>query len=148
MSTLKRNKRKMYYSTILGRKPVYDRDEKGNTIYIEIDGEMIPQEGNGYETLYSTPVEFKANVSSTLASSAFKPFGVDKSSNMATICCDKEYVPLRIGDIVWIKSKPQFEDKEKTIPIYNSADWVVKGVADVGLTNDLYLLQRLNGSDD
>lgn len=148
MRTQKRNKQKMYYSTILGQKPIYDRDEEGNVIYVEVDGELVPQEGNGYETLYSTPVEFKANISSTLASAAFKPFGVDNSSNMATICCNKDYVPLRIGDIVWVKSQPKYEDEEETIPLSKTADFVVKGVADIGLTNDLYLLQRLNGSDD
>lgn len=148
MRTLKRNKQTMFYSTIIGQQPKYDRDEDGNIIYVEVDGEMIPQEGNGYETLYSQPIEFKANISSTLASAAFKPFGIDNSSNMATICCDKNYIDLKIGDIVWVKNKPTFSDEANTIPNSASADFVVKGVADIGLTNDLYLLQRLNGSDD
>lgn len=146
MKTQNRNKQKMYYALVDGLKPVYEKDSEGNIVYIDVDGEQVPVKTGDYETKYSTPIEFSANISSTLASAAFKPFGIDNSANMATICCNKDYIPLEIGALIWRKSKVKYEDAEETIPDSSSADFVVKGIATEGLTNDLYLLQRLSGS--
>lgn len=146
MKTQNRNKQKMYYALIDGLQPVYQRDSNGNIEYTVIDGVSKPIKTGDYEVGYSTPVEFYANISSTLASAAFKPFGIDNSANMATICCNKDYIPLEIGAIIWRKSEIEYLDDEETIPDSSSADFVVKGIATEGLTNDLYLLQRLSGS--
>lgn len=136
----------MFYALVDGVKPVYEKNADGTIKYVEVDGEQVPVKTGDYETKYSKPVEFRANISSTLASAAFKPFGIDNSANMATICCNKDYLPLEIGAIIWRKSKIRYEDEEETIPDSSNADFVVKGIATEGLTNDLYLLQRLNGS--
>lgn len=141
MRTLNRNKQKMYYSLVTGTRPKYRRDSDGNIIYIEIDGENVPVEDGGYENVYGTPVEFQANISSTLASAAFKPFGVDNSANMATICCDKGYLELEIGARIWKRSEIKYIGTEVD---GSSADFVVKGIDIEGLTNDLFLLERLN----
>lgn len=146
MRTQNRNKQKMYYALVVGLMPMYERDDNGNIKYIEVNGKQVPVKTGDYETKYSTPVEFKANISSTLASAAFKPFGIDNSANMATICCNKDEIPLEIGTIVWRKSAVKYIDIDQTIPDSKSADFVVKGIATEGLTNDLYLLQRLSGS--
>lgn len=134
----------MYFSLPVGRVPVYVMDEDGNIKTVEVDGEEIPVESGEYETEYGEPVEFKANISSTLASAAFKPFGIDNSANMATICCDKGYLDLQIGARVWKHSPIRYKDAENTIVDGSSADFVVKGIDIEGLNNDLFLLERLN----
>lgn len=141
MRTLNKNKQKMFYSLVIGKTPVYAKDENGDIKYIEVDGVRVPVETGDYETLYGNPIEFKANISSTLASAAFKPFGVDNSANMATICCDKGYLDLKIGAIIWKSSSVQYKDN---LVDGSSADFVVKGIDIEGLNNDLFLLERLN----
>lgn len=141
MRTLNRNKQKMFYSLPIGQFPIYSTDEDGNIIYVPVDGKDVPVETGNYETFYGNPIEFKANISSTLASAAFKPFGVDNSANMATICCDKGYLDLKIGAIIWKNSQVRYKNDRVDSA---SADFVVKGIDIEGLNNDLYLLERLN----
>lgn len=135
----------MYFSKIIGETPEYKLDEYGNIVY-DSDGDPIPT--GTITTLYSVPVKFEACISSTLASAAFRPFGVDNSANKAVIDCDKDTIALDIGDIVWKQSEIEYIDVEHTKPDVKSANYVVKGIADAGLDSDLYLLQRLNNGKE
>ena len=69
-----------------------------------------------------------------------KEFGIDDSSTYVQIVTDKGYLPLKAGDLVWKKSEVEFD--ADNFPEPTSADYTVKGVADEGLTVDLYLLQK------
>ena len=71
-----------------------------------------------------------------------KEFGIDDSTNYAQLVTDKNAFPLVEGTLIWKRSEVGYKDNEKTIIDSTSADYIVKGVADEGLTVDLYLLRK------
>lgn len=136
---LEANKQKMKYSKQGEKVTIYDRDENGNIKYIKVDGEKIPvvlREAIGF----SDPVSFSANISNKLSEVLVKEFGIDDSSSYCQIVTDKGYLPINAGDIVWKKSDVG-RDIDGLVDD-KTADYVVKGVADEGLTVDLFLLQK------
>lgn len=133
------NRQKMFYAKQIGQVPVYDTDEEGNLKYIDVDGKKFPIETGEYTTGYDVPVPFYSSISNKLSESLIKEFGVDNSTNFVQIVDDKGKLPLSVGDLVWKKSAVQYKAAmvDKT-----SCDYIVKGVADEGLTVDLFLLQK------
>lgn len=134
------NKQRMWYSQHGQRITVYEKDDDGNIKYYEdADGNRIPLISDE-KIGYSEPKEFYANISNKLSEVLVKEFGIDDSSTYVQIVTDKGYLPLKAGDLVWKKSEVVFDENRTPEPI--SADYTVKGVADEGLTVDLYLLQK------
>lgn len=133
------NKQKMQYSKQIGKVPVYATDSSGNIKYITVDGVKVPVETGDYTTGYDIPVPFYASISNKLSEALIKEFGIDNSTNFVQIVADKGELPLAVGDLVWKQS--QVEYKASTID-KTSCDYIVMGVADEGLTADLFLLQR------
>jgi hypothetical protein len=130
----------MWYSQHGQRITVYEKDDDGNIKYYEdADGNRIPLISDE-KIGYSEPKEFYANISNKLSEVLVKEFGIDDSSTYVQIVTDKGYLPLKAGDLVWKKSEVGFD--EDNLPEPTSADYTVKGVADEGLTVDLYLLQK------
>ena len=122
--------------------PVYEgyTDSSGNFIpYIDSQGNPIPktQEVSGF----AEPVTFYANISNKLSEVLVKQFGIDDSTSYVQICTDKGYLPIKAGDVIWKKTEVTLKDNG--LPDEDSADYVVKGVADEGLTADLFLLQKV-----
>ena len=85
---------------------------------------------------------FYSSISNKLSEALIKEFGVDNSTNFVQIVEDKGKLPLSVGSLVWKRSDVRYKDEENTIVDENSADYIVKGVADEGLTVDLFLLQK------
>ena len=130
----------MWYSQHGQRITVYEKDDDGNIKYYEdADGNRIPLISDE-KIGYSEPKEFYANISNKLSEVLIKEFGIDDSSTYVQIVTDKGYLPLKAGDLVWKKSEVEFDSGN--LPEPTSADYTVKGVADEGLTVDLYLLQK------
>ena len=146
------NKQQMKYSLQGQKITIYKKDEHGNIQYegyTDSDGNFIPYlDVNGDKIPiilkevvgYSEPKIFKANISNKLSEVLIREFGVDDSSSYCQIVTDKGYLPLDVGDLVWKKSNVE-TDKDGLVD-KNSADYIVKGVADEGLTVDLFLLQK------
>ena len=147
------NKQQMKYSLQGQKITIYKKDENGNIQYegyTDSDGNFIPYlDVNGDKIPiilkevvgYSEPKIFKANISNKLSEVLIREFGVDDSSSYCQIVTDKGYLPLDVGDLVWKKSNVE-TDKDGLVD-KNSADYIVKGVADEGLTVDLFLLQKI-----
>lgn len=147
------NKQHMKYSLQGQKITIYKKDEDGNIQYegyTDSDGNFIPYlDVNGDKIPiilkevvgYSEPKIFKANISNKLSEVLIREFGVDDSSSYCQIVTDKGYLPLDVGDLVWKKSNVEI-DKDGLVD-KNSADYIVKGVADEGLTVDLFLLQKI-----
>lgn len=130
----------MWYSQHGQRIIVYEKDDDGNIKYYEdADGNRIPLISDE-KIGYSDPKEFYANISNKLSEVLVKEFGIDDSSTYVQIVTDKGYLSLKAGDLVWKKSEVEFD--AGNLPEPTSADYTVKGVADEGLTVDLYLLQK------
>lgn len=143
MRILAKNKQKMYYALQIGEVPVYQTDADGNIMYyVDSDGNKIPLETGETELGYGEPVEFLANINNKLDEVAWREYGIDNSANYAQIVVSKDELPLKAGSVIWKKSEIRYKDENKTIVNVSTADYVVKGVADEGLTEDLFLLKR------
>lgn len=143
----------MYYALQIGEVPIYNRDENGEIIYenyedsdgniiyiLDENGNKIPQETGEYEIEYSEPVEFLANINNKLNEVVWESYGIDNSTNYAQIISAKDELPLKSGSVIWKKS--EVGRKESGSVDDTTSDYVVKGVADEGLSIDLFLLQR------
>ena len=137
--SLKANKQEMKYSRAGQKITIYETDDEGNRKFYETsDGEKIyyTKKVDGF----SEPVSFMANISNKLSEVLVKEFGIDDSTSYCQITTDKGYLPIKSGDYIWKKSDVR-HTKEGLVDIL-TADYSVKGVADEGLTVDLFLLQK------
>lgn len=142
MRLLRKNMQPMKYSLQDGRVPIYERDENGNIVYIEVDGEKIPVETGEYETGYSAPVDFMGNISMSGGEAEAKEFGMDIGDFDAVIVLEKDAVPLTETSIIWHTSPVKYKDEQKTIVDSKSADYAVKRVSP-SLNFTKVLLQRI-----
>ena len=143
MMTLASNKQSMKYSLQGERVPIYETDETGNIIYYtDSDGNKIPMETGESTTGYSQPVSFFANINNKLNEVVWQDFGVDNSTEYAQLIVSKGELPLKVGSVIWKKSEVGYKDDENTIVDETTADYTVKGIADEGMSEDLFLLQR------
>ena len=143
MMTLASNKQSMKYSLQDVKVPIYETDDDSNIIYYtDEDGNQIPLETGEHETGYSQPVSFFANINNKLNEVVWKDYGIDDSTNYAQIITSKGELPLKVGSVIWKKSEVGYKDDEKTIVDETTADYTVKGIADEGMSEDLFLLQR------
>lgn len=135
------NKQLMKYSQHGQKVTIYEKDDDGNIkYYVDGDGNKIPLIADE-KVGFSEPKEFYANISNKLSEVLVKEFGVDDSSTYVQIVTDKGYLPLKAGDVVWKKSEVGCDDSG--LVDSTTADYEVKGVADEGLTVDLFLLQKV-----
>ena len=135
MRTLRKNKQKMYYAN-------QDREVPITETYYDDEGNAYELDTGETELVYGEPIEFLANISNKLNEVKWAEYGIDESTNYAQIVVSKGSVPLKVGSIIWKKSEIGYEDLEKKIIDENTSDYVVKGVADEGLTEDWYLLKK------
>lgn len=142
MRLLRKNMQSMKYSLQDGRVPIYERDENGDIVYIEVDGEKIPVETGEYETGYSAPVDFMGNISMSGGEAEAKEFGMDIGDFDAVIVLEKDAVPLTETSIIWHTSPVKYKDEQNTIVDAKSADYTVKRVSP-SLNFTKVLLQRI-----
>ncbi len=143
MRTLNKNKQKMYYANQDRDVPIYETDDDGNILYFEdAEGNKYPYDTGETKPGYSDAVEFFANISNKLDEVKWAEYGIDNSANYAQIVADKGKLPLKSGSVIWKKSQVGYQDLAKTVVDETTSDYVVKGVADEGLSVDLFLLQK------
>lgn len=142
MRMLRKNMQPMKYSLQDGRVPIYERDENGDIVYIEVDGEKIPVETGEYETGYSAPVDFMGNISMSGGEAEAKEFGMDIGDFDAVIVLEKDAIPITETSIIWHTSPVKYKDEQNTIVDSKSADYAVKRVSP-SLNFTKVLLQRI-----
>ena len=143
MRTLRKNMQEMKYALQIGEAPIYQTDEDGNIIYyVDSDGNKIPLETGETEIGYSKPVPFSANINNKLDKVTWREYGIDDTTKFAQLVVQKDSLPLQVGSIIWKKSEVVYKDGAQTVIDEKSCDYTVKGVADEGLSVDLFLLQR------
>lgn len=135
MRMLNKNTQTMYYANQDRVVPIYE-------YYEDEDGNLIPLDTGETKLVYGEPIEFKANISNKLNEIKWAEYGIDESTNYAQIVASKGSFPLKVGTIIWKKSEIGYEDVDNEIVDENTSDYVVKGVADEGLTEDWYLLKK------
>lgn len=155
MRTLMRNKQAMKYSLQDKEITVYETDENGNIIYqsytdsegneifyLDDDGNKMPIETGEKMIGYSEPVSFLANINNKLDEVTWREYGIDDTTKFAQLVVNKDELPLKVGSIIWKNSEVGYKDGARTTIDETSCDYTVKGVADEGLSVDLFLLQR------
>lgn len=142
MRLLRKNMQPMKYSLQDGRVPIYERDENGDIVYIEVEGKKVPVETGEYETGYSSPVDFMGNISMSGGEAEAKEFGMDIGDFDAVIVLEKDAVPITETSIIWHTSPVKYKDEQNTIVDSKSADYAVKRVSP-SLNFTKVLLQRI-----
>lgn len=142
MRLLRKNKQKMKYSLQIGEVPIYERDEEGNIIYIDVDGQKVPVETGETEIGYSKPVDFRGNIAMSGGESEAKSFGVDISDYDAVLLMEKNQIPIDETSLIWHMSEVKYADEQNTIVDKKSADYTVKRVQP-SLNFTMYLLKRV-----
>lgn len=142
MRTLEKNKQDLQYALLSGEIPIYERDENGNIIYIEVDGQKVPVETGETELGYKNPVKFRGNIAMSGGETEAKSFGVDISDYDAVLLMEKDEIPLDETSILWHTSKVKYVDKHNTIVDKKSADYTIKRVQP-SLNFTRYLLKRV-----
>lgn len=121
MRSLKKNKQGLWYSTYANQIIIYERDENGEIVYDEIDGEKYPRiiaERAGY----NKPVFFDANVSAGKGTAQEDVFGKDIDFTR-TISTTDLTLPIDELSLVWIETEPKYFEDGTVDP--NSADYKV-----------------------
>ena len=142
MRALEKNKQKMYYSLQTAELPVYETDDEGNIIYIEVDGEKIPVETGEHELGYTVPTEFFGNIALNSGDSTLVAYGIDTSSYDAILVTEKNYIPIDETSLIWFQSSVGYKDADQTIVDKNTADYRVLSVQP-SLNEVQYLLGKL-----
>ena len=130
MMLLGANKQKMYYSTLIGELPIYERDEYGNIKYITVDGNEVPVETGETEITYSLPSEMYANIAFSGDETTAWEFGVDLSSYDAVVVFEKREYALTETSVVWYETEPGYKDEQHTLVDADTADYKVVSIKD------------------
>ena len=139
MRNLKKNQQPLYYSTYSDEIKIYQRDEDGNIVYIEVDGEQIPVE-IGTVAGYNKPVSFYANIAMSGGEAEAKEYGFDSSAYEAVLVTTDKSLPISETSRIWHTSRPQYND-DGTVN-GDSADYSVLAVKP-SLNAVKYLLKKL-----
>ena len=138
MRNLKKNNQRMLFATYSDMITIYKKDEGGNIVYEEIDGELIPviiAEKAGY----SEPQEFYANISAAKGTSDSEVFGVSLDYTKTISTCDMT-LPLSETSLIWFETEPKY-NADGTVDS-NSADYSVVAIAR-SLNNVVYAIKKL-----
>ena len=139
---LEKNKQDLKYALQVGEVPIYERDEEGNIIYIDVDGQKVPVETGETEIGYDKPVDFRGNIAMSGGEAEAKSFGVDISEYDAVLLMEKDRIPIDETSLIWHMSEVKYADEQNTIVDKKSADYTVKRVQP-SLNFTRYLLKRV-----
>lgn len=136
MRLCKKNKSKLKYSLYKESEPTYLKDENGNIVYEEIDGEQVPVETGYTQPHYETPVEFNGYIQFRGGKSEEEAFGVslDKYTHILI---------MRLGELPIDETSLIFDKSEPKEPYDKSADYKVIRVAPT-LNFVTYLLKTID----
>lgn len=121
------NKQKMKYSLQGDKVPVYETDDEGNIkYYTDDEGNKIPFDTGSYETSYSEPIEFRANIAFSGGEAQEQVYGFDASDYDGVIIADNNEFPLEKGSLIWLSSEVGY--KESGSVDDTTADFTIVGI--------------------
>lgn len=139
MRSLKKNQRKLFYATYAEQITLYERNENGEIIYDEVDGESFPRE-IGTKAGYNKPVYFSASVSPGKGSAQEEVFGTDVDFTR-TISTTDLSLPIDELSLIWIENEPKYLDDGTVDP--DSADYKVAAKQAKGLNSLMIAIKAL-----
>ena len=138
MRVLNQNRQNLYYSNFDSSKEIYAKDEEGNIIYTEVDGTEYPVVESVVSD-YSTPTEFKANISFNSGDTRLAEYGLNVNDYNAIIVANKGELPFDERTLIWHKSMPKFDESGNVLP--ESADYRVKAIK-TSLNEERFILKK------
>lgn len=133
----------VYYRTneIPKTEDIYARDENGEIIYTDVDGELIPVLS---ETIarYEPPTRFKANISFNSGETQMAEYGLDVSGYHAVISAKKGEFDFDEKTLIWHTSEPVIDDDGCAIP--STADYRVVAIKTSLNEERFYLKKRVD----
>ena len=129
MRVARRPRQKMYYSNVIGKRPIYETDSEGNIVYQTINGVDIPKKTGENADQYAEPVEFFNTISGELTEDEMRAFGSEKLGNAKMNYYKGEY-PFRTGTLIWKNTEVKHR-KDGSVD-EESADYYVVGVLTAG----------------
>lgn len=135
MRLCKRNKSDLKYSLYKEKEPTYQRDENGDIVYIDVDGEEVPIETGYNEPHYDEPVDFKGYIQFKSGEAEARAFGVSLDDYTHILIMREGEIPIDETSLIFDKSEP-------TEPYDKSADYRVIRVAP-SLNFVTYLLKTI-----
>lgn len=139
MRSLKKNQQRLFYSLFSESITIYERDENGDIVYIEVDGERIPVI-IGEMAGYGEPQEFYANIAMSGGEAEAKEYGFDIGSYEAVLVTTDKSLPITETSRLWHTSEPKIKDDGTADG--DSADYSVLAVK-TSLNSVKYLLKKL-----
>lgn len=139
MRSLKKNQQRLHYATYCEEIKVYQRDENGDIVYIEVDGERIPVE-IGTVAGYNEPVLFYANIAMSSGESEAREYGFDISSYEAVLVTTDKSLPISETSRIWHTTGPKINADGSVDG--DSADYSILAVKP-SLNSVKYLLKKL-----
>lgn len=143
MRNLKKNMQKLWYGIYSDQITIYERDEDGNIIYVDIDGEQVPSIA-GEIAGYNEPVIFFANIAMSGGESEAKEYGVNQTDYEAVIVTTDKSLPIDELSLIWHTTEPVL-DADGLVDA-DSADYKVIAVKP-SLNGVKYLLKKLPKGD-
>ena len=139
MRSLKKNQQRLQYATYADQITIYERDEDGNIIYVDIDGEQVPSIGRGDSRLQRA-CYFFANIAMSGGESEAKEYGVNQTDYEAVIVTTDKSLPIDELSLIWHTTEPAL-DADGLVDA-DSADYKVIAVKP-SLNGMKYLLKKL-----
>lgn len=124
MRSLLKNQQKLYYAQYIGKVPILD-DENLET--------------GDYETGYSAPVSFYANISAGKGSSEEAVFGKEIEYTR-TISTSDMKCPINEHSLIWIETEPILKEDGTTDPA--SADYTVATIPAKGINSIMIAVKK------
>lgn len=142
MRTLAKNKQKMYYALLNGKKPVYEFDDDGNAIvdYVDEEGNVYYRETGSYEPAYDKPVEFLGNIAMSGGESEAVEYGLNLGDYEAVLIVPKNLLPITEISLIWHNTEPKY-NADETVDGH-SADYSVIKISH-SLNVDKYVLKKV-----
>lgn len=135
MRTLKKNKQKLKYASIVGNVPIY-------TQYTEADGTVILLETGEYEIGYSLPIDFEGNIAMSGGEAEAQEFGLSLADYNATVVVAKDIIKITEGSLIWFKSDVAYKYADQSQIDPKSADYEVIKVSE-SLNITKYVLKAI-----
>ena len=146
MRQVVKNKQRLFYALVAGDQvPVYERDDNGDIVYENIDGDIVPKETGEWETPYESPVEFFGNINTgNVGYTIARAYGISSGNFDAVLCMRKGEIPIDVTSLIWYEREPKFRTDGSVDP--KTANYIVRRVPPC-LDEICYLLRKVDADD-
>ena len=146
MRSLRRNKRELWYALYEDEKPIYKTDKDGNIVYMDVDGEQVPTETGEFQSVYSIPEKFKANISAGRGYSQNEVFGINADFTRSIVITDLSN-PIDEYALIWDREPKVLEDgtAEPMDAVYRVSGRPARGLTSIVIPIKAIARNSVNG---